>query len=285
MGLVKKLGKAIVPFALAGSMFLGGCSDSQPPQPPQPQRLEQRISQEVAQPNGQPDKYAVIINGTDEWRFVADVSLVYQVLLENGFKKSDIYILDQDGKEGFLYPVDDIAHKRSIETIFNHLQKKIDDQDMLVVHISDHGVRTRIKPENSTSGEYQEVTEVVLPYGNVSEIDFDRYLSKINPKFGLITTDICYGGGLVNKLGKGNYVGVAQTTDKDLGYLDLRDSFGGFFYQAFRNSAESDKDRNGRVTLDEAFDYAKQRHSWTKEGKVNPQMVSDMNVKNLSIQN
>ncbi|MBI4739225.1 hypothetical protein HY772_06750 [Candidatus Woesearchaeota archaeon] len=280
MSIRNYVGRGLATLALAGSLFLGGCPD---PQPPQPQRLEQRISQEVAQPNGQPDKYAILINGTDERRFVMEISLIYQVLLENGFKREDIYVFDQDGKEEFLYPVDDIAHRKSLETIFNHLQKKIDGEDILIVHVSDHGVRTRIKAEGSGSGETQEVTEVVLPYGNVSEIDFERYLSGINPKFGIFSTEVCYGGGLANRLGYGRFVGIAQTTATELGQSIEGNIFGGFFYQAFRNSAESDKNKDGRVTIDEAFDYAKNRHSWSRTGKVNPQLVSDMDVKSLSI--
>src|SRR3989344_6367821 len=94
-------------LAFAGVLFLG-CSESQNPQipqplqPPQPQRLEQRISQEIAEPNGKPDKYGVIISGSDEPRFLIETSLIDQIFLENGFKKENIYILDKNGEEGFL---------------------------------------------------------------------------------------------------------------------------------------------------------------------------------------
>src|SRR3989344_4547902 len=93
------------------TLFLYGCSDRQQA------GLEQRISQEAAQPNGKPDKYAVLINGADEKRFVAEITNTYTILLENGFPKENIYVLVQD-RRNYSSPVDDVANKKNIETIF-----------------------------------------------------------------------------------------------------------------------------------------------------------------------
>ncbi len=274
----------IAMLILGASFYFSGCPKSQPQiREPVPQKLEQRIAHENAQPNGKSDKYAVLINGSDEWRFRMDTCLIYQILLENGFQKENIYILDEEGKEDFLYPADDIAGRKIIEALFAYLAKKVDENDTFVVHISDHGTRNEIPLENSNSNEIQEVTEIVLPYGNINELDLERYLSKIKPKWGLVTTDICYGGALATRVGKGKYVGIAQTTAKDLGYERMRDSFGGFFYQAFRKTGEADENGDGSVTLNEAFDYAKEKHSWSKLRIVIPQLFSDIDVKSLTI--
>jgi len=281
MGIRKRFNKDLAAIALVAGLSSWGCETQDvlqrlPSELYRPHKLGIRIIGEPAKPNNRPDKYAVLINGSDESRFVAEISLIYQVLLENGFRRENVYILDQRGSEDFLYPADDIASRKNLESVFLHLSKKVDSEDLLVVHISDHGVRNKTE-------DGQEITEIYLPSGNVSEIDLEGYLSNIKPKYGIITTEICYGGGLALRLGKGRYIGISQTTDKDLGYSSLRDSFGGFFYQAFRNHAMSDRNGDDLVTIDEAFAYAKENHSWSKRRIVHPQLVSELDVKDISI--
>ena len=246
-----------------------------------PKELEDRIFKEIAERNDQADKYAVLINGSNENLYLADISLVYQILLENQFKKENIYILDESGTEEFSYPADGIATKENIENLFSYLSEKIDEQDSLVVHISDHGIRTMVTSPKPPF--FEMITEVSLPVENISEVDLEKYLSEIKPKFGLITTDICYGGGIAYRLGKGNYVGISSTTADMPSYSGLKNSFGGFFYLAFRDSANSDFNKDGRVTLNEAFDYAKSRHYSTLIRIVSPQLFSEMDVTDISI--
>lgn len=249
---------------------------------PYPMQLEERLSKEDGRPNGKPDKFAVIINGSDEWRFVIDIGLVYQIFLENGFKKKNIYILDQDGIEEHLYPADDIAHKGSMDLLFAYLARKVEPIDLLVVHVSDHGLRKTVESKYAPGNE-QEVTTIRTPFENVSESDFGQYLSGIHPCWGLVTVDMCYSEGLLNGLDKNVYVGASQTADTAKGYSSIRDGWGGFFYQAHRKTA-ADLDSNGVVTLDEAFSYAKQKHPWSRKGKVHPRMVSTRDWTVLSLQ-
>jgi len=57
MNIENYVGRGLGTLALAGSLFLSGCKDSQSPKP---QRPEQKISQEVAQKNEQTDRYKII---------------------------------------------------------------------------------------------------------------------------------------------------------------------------------------------------------------------------------
>ncbi|MBI1972622.1 caspase family protein, partial [Candidatus Woesearchaeota archaeon] len=289
------VGRGLAALTLAGSLFFSGCSDYIS----QPRRLEQRISQEVAQQNGNPDKYALLITGHDEKRFIHDLGQIYDTLIQSGFKKDDIYVLGSKavsyrGKPHEIpYPVDDIATRRTIETVFSHLEKKIDEQDLLVVHISSHGDKITAKDENANSVEtYQKVTRVTMPWeddvileseGNVTELELKSYLSKLRPQVAIVTTDVCYGGGIAERVGKNRVIGISASGKNETAHSGVGDSFCGFFYQAFRDSQESDANRDGRVTLDEAFDYAKSRHSWTKNGEDNPHLISDLDVSNVTI--
>ncbi len=295
MSIRNYVGRGLATLALAGGLLFSGCSDNLS----QPRRLEQRIGQEVAQQNGKHDKYALLITGFDEKRFIHDLGSIYDVLLESGFRKEDIYILGSDkvsyrGKPHIIpYPVDDIATRRTIETVFSHLEKKIDEHDLLVVHISSHGDKIVAKEENVNSPEnYQKVTRAIMPWeddvileneGNVTELELERYLSKLRPKLGIVTTDVCYGGGIAERVGKNRFVGISASGKDETAHSEVGNSFSGFFYQAFINSEESDANRNGSVTLDEAFDYAKGRHSWTKSGEDTPLLISDLDASKVTI--
>ncbi len=157
----------------------------------------------------------------------------------------------------------------------------MDKEDILVVYIGDHGKRTGVRDRNT--GEYKRITEVVLPYGSMCGMELEECLAGINPKFGVIVADICYGGGIAKRLGKGEYIGVSPTTNEGLAYATERDCFGVFFFQAFRNSRESDSNKDGKVTIAEAFDYAKNKHAWAKNGRVQPQLFFEFDITNLSI--
>ena len=295
MSIRSYFGRGLATLALAGSLFFSGCSDH----PSQPRKLEQRIKQEVTQQNGRHDKYALLITSFDEKRFIHDLENIYGVLLESGFEKENIYVLGSDkisyrGKPHKIsYPIDDIATRKTIETVFSHLEKKVDEQDLLVVHISGHGDKIVAKDENTNSLEtYQRVTRVIMPWeddvilekeGNVTELEFEKYLSKLKPKFGIVTTDVCYGGGIAERVGKNRFVGISASGKDETAHSEVGNSFSGFFYQAFRNVRESDTNEDGRVTLNEAFDYAKSRHSWTKSGEDTPLLISDLDASKVTI--
>ena len=62
--------------------------------PPAPSQKLLRKAYKDKRPSGQAVQYAILINGAAENRFFADLSVAYQVLLESGFLRENIYILD-----------------------------------------------------------------------------------------------------------------------------------------------------------------------------------------------
>lgn len=264
MGLVKKLGKAIVPFALAGSMFLGGCDS----QPPQPQRLEQRISQEVAQPNGQPDKYGVILNGANDEDTMPDIILAYQIMLENNFSPENIYILSNNSAkyERHIYPKTDIFSKQSLEMLIDHLGKKVDSKDFLVMYLINHG--------EQTTKDGEETVKTDIPGGDIFAEDIRGYLESIHPQTGLAVFNTCYAGGFSRLAGNGDYIAISSSDYDHTSKKGFGKNFGGLFFLAYREKGESDSNKDGKISVQEAFEYAKTQ---MKRPKDNPQLVSERN--------
>lgn len=295
MGIRNYVEEGLATLALAGSLLFSGCSDRLS----QPRKLEERIGQEIAQQNGKHDKYALLITSFDEKRFIHELESIYDVLLKSGFRKEDIYILGPDkvsyrGKPHEIScPIDDIATRKTIETVFSHLEKKIDEHDLLVVHISGHGDKIVAKVENVNSPEtYQKITRVVMLWeddvileneGNVTELEFERYLSKLRLKFGIVTSDLCFGGEIAERVGKNRIIGISASKKDEESHSLVGDSFGGYFYQAFINPRGSDGNKGGSVTVDEAFDYAKSKHSWTRSGEDTPLLISDIDASKVTI--
>jgi hypothetical protein len=265
-------------------------------------RLQKEKSLGKAVQNNKKDKHAVLITGYNEPRFQNDISQIYLILLNNGFKTDNIYILDELGTEKTLYPSDGVATKKSLEKLFSHLEKKVDNKDLFVVHISGHGGReliikkdlkqidsitlaNRYKDFVSRSLDWNDplkvfenlfpehsefVTKIGVEGSDVelffkgkqpyidcpTDKDFERYISNIKPKIGIITNTLCYGGAVAQRLGKDNYIAISNSKENEVSYLIEGHSFGLYFYKSFlTDSVDTNKDK--RVTINEAFETAK----------------------------
>jgi len=252
-----------------------------------PIKLEQRISEEIAKPNGKPDKYGVIISGSSEERHKENSSLAYQILLENGFQRENVYLLDNKGNKTSLYPVDDISSKEAVKKLFSHLEKKVDSEDLLFVYTTGHGDNT---------------FKLALPGENLSEKEMEEYLSNIHPKTGILIFDQCSGGNFAKRTGKGRYIGIsASEGDKNSksntfpqeffrsynnksdinndGKVSVEEAFNHAksFFRSCRNN-KSDVNNDGKVSVEEAFNHAVSNDSYTKRGEQKPQIYSGVDA-------
>lgn len=227
--------------------------------------LKNRINQEKAVKNYQPDKYAVLIRGDYEERFVADMSLAYQVLLENGFKPDHIYVLAdvKKKKEAYFHPIDDIATKENLEIVKNHLSSIVDEEDLLVVCLVDHGNRAMIM-NPVDPGKRLMASTFNLRGEDLNEVELELYLSKIQPKIGILLFEFCFSGGFAERLGKERYVAIACTRSKVEGYSRAGNSFVGNIFKALswrrRGEVDIDINKDGKANLQEAVNYAKKQH-------------------------
>lgn len=272
MNIRNYVGRGLTTLALAGSLFFNGCSDPELPSNPSNQNLEQRISQEISEPNGKPDKYGVIISGHTGSRHKENVSLAYQILLESDFQRENIYILDYKGDKTAFYPVDDNASKRNIENLFCHLEGKIDSQDLLFVYFTDHGGRIT-KTENINGKDTSiELSYLSIPGDNLLETEMADYLSQIYPKAGILFFDQCYSGGFAERVGKENYIGIsASEADKS----SRSNTFPQSFFTSYRDD-ESDTNNDGKVSTMEAFNYAVKKDVFSQNNEQKPQIFSEI---------
>lgn len=175
--------------------------------------LQNRINQEKAVKNHQPDKYAALVRGSSEERFVADTSLAYQTLLENGFKPENIYILavTKKRKEIYFHPIDDIATRDNLEILMNYLYNIVDEEDLLFIYLVDHGGRVEISNPNHST---EKILVSVFGLGSemIDEFELASYLFKMHPKKGILLFSSCSSGGFAERLGGAQYTAIASTT-------------------------------------------------------------------------
>lgn len=267
MSIRNYVGRGLATLALAGSLFLSGCGDF-----PKPVNLERRLSQEVATQNHTEDKYAVIISGNTDYRHKENLSLAYQVLLENGFQKENVYILDDEGDKTAFYPVDDIASKEAIKMLFGHLAKRVDSKDLLFVYTTGHGGRTSIDKEINGETKRIKVFGIAIPGEDLLETEMAEYLSDVHPRAGVLVYDQCYSGGFAERTGRGNYIGISASEADELSHSN---TFPQTFFGAWRNKS-ADKNNDGRLSIREIFDYTVQNDEKTKDGSQKPQFFSDL---------
>ena len=95
-------------------------------------------------PDGVISRYAVMINGGSETRFWTDVEVGYDMLTDGyGFSANDIYLLNHNGTDptggnpdGMI---DYSATYTNLQTVFNELASRVDEDDEVFIWITDHG--------------------------------------------------------------------------------------------------------------------------------------------------
>lgn len=250
--------------------------------PNSPSKLKKRIESESALQNDLPDKYGLLVMGDWEKRHIANFSIAYQVLLENGFSPENIYILTKVGGKGtFYHPVDDIATRESLEMILAHLANKIDENDTFFFYLNDHGSR-----ETVIEGTYpQEVSTFYLNDEPITEIELEEHLSKIHLGKGIAIFGFCYSGGFAERIGKGRWTAISSSGAREISKSRENSSFGGYFMKGLRRKDMGEKDTNkdGLLSVLEAFEYAYQKTHYTNKGYQTPVLASEVDPSQVTL--
>jgi hypothetical protein len=228
--------------------------------------------------------YAVLISGgANAWnnwpRYYGDIQFMYKTLVDYGYQDDHIYVLMSDGTDPGLdmhtqtdpKPNEDpvipelyessnpdldgdgnndvgySATKANIATVFNTLQPILGTGDHLFIFTTDHG-----GPENTP----QVGTNVVENLWNedITDDAFAVELAKIPTTVPImITMEQCFSGGFVDDVipsvplpsGQERVIATAANA-----YEFSYDDKGG-------TAVDADADNDGKVSLKEAFDYAK----------------------------
>lgn len=244
--------------------------------------------------------YAIILSGgvnkmSNYERYWNDCSFIYQTLVNKyGVPKENIFPIMSDGTNpaedmrrtvgGFKsQPLDldndgvaDIklaATKANIQSTLNTLRTKLKDDDHLFFYVIDHGGTTDYNTDsyiclwgNERLYDYQ-LAEMLTP--------FTQQNVNVNVVLGQ-----CFSGGFNDNLTKVGCVVASASTGSESSWACSDIPYDEFVYQwtcaingANHRGAKvySDTDNNGRITMEEAFIYAKNHDRRSEE---HPQYVS-----------
>jgi hypothetical protein len=289
---------------LTALVLAGGLYSESNSQEFSPTRLEQRIEKEEAVKNQQPDRYAVLVRGDDEDRHIANISLAYQVLIEQGFKKENIYILGGYGTQLYYHPSDGEATRDNLETILTHLSKKVDKKDLFLLYLSAHGYAEEPVKEERGLKERKEEAENISAFcliknqedrkkssgigresqvEGINEKEFQGLVSQINAGGIIYVFDFCNDGGFAKRFGKDNSIAISSTSADSDSHCRENESFSGSFFQAFRKGSGADKNQDRMTSITEAYNYAKETHFTVRSGLDSPQLVSEIETEIVTL--
>lgn len=230
-------------FIAISLIFFTGCSAFQLKSshfiPAQPNEILIRLKQPKSG-----NHIALLVGANSEERHRNNISLAYQILIEQGYDRKDIFILDSEGGNPAIYPITDSLTKRTLHIMSEWLSENLSKSDTFFLYVTGHGEKNFL-PLNK--GE------------KISKQTFMSYFVTLNVKSGIIFFDQCYWGAPNIE---STYVFISATSD-------FKTSFGtGFprlFWQSFRRL-------QGNVSVLEAFEFAKENDSGYLHGHQNPEL-------------
>lgn len=244
--------------------------------------------------------YAIILSGgtnknSNHRRYWNDCSFIYKTLRNKyGLPKNNIYLLMSDGNNPaedmnyydsisnqLIYLSQDLdldgdgtndielaATKQNLYSTFSNIQNKIKKDDTLLLFVTDHGM---------LSGQNSEIC--LWNYENINSSELSALISPILNKQANVSAVFgqCFSGGFIQDLEKIGCVAVSACDKNESSYSFDNDSYDVFLYYWIcaingydkdGNSVNADKDKNGRISMREAFDYAHE---------MNNQYISNLN--------
>lgn len=189
--------------------------------PNPPYRLDKRLREIKLLPK-QPHHYAVLIAGNSEDRHRNNLSMSYQVLLEQGYNREDVFIFDSEGGDTPLFPITDQTTERTIQMLFLWLSDHVTENDSLFIYMTGHGTKTTSIRQSA----------YVLNNGQILEKQtFIEMLETINPKVGIVFADFCYWGSITGHKRLNEYIFITATDDDHVSYGT---TFARAFWKSFR---------------------------------------------------
>ncbi|MFA5887712.1 MAG: C13 family peptidase [Candidatus Nanoarchaeia archaeon] len=221
-----------------------------------------------------PEKYAVLISGQTEERHALNMTLVYNFLLDNGYEKNNIQVLDGKGSDRlYCYPVDAAATVDNVRAAFESLESKLDKDDSLFVYVSDHGGQTYTPKGDALS------TISTNDGSTLDQRTFEGFVNDLNYGLGVFIFDQCYSGGFAEETGHGNNVSIASASADESAYSGgIHNSFTAYFIKAYIFSQFSDGNLDGNVSITEAFEYADSNNPYTVQDLQQPIIRTELDA-------
>ena len=220
-------------------------------------------------------KYAVLISGgvdaaNNYSRYLNDISEIHSALKNKySYSESDIYVLYADG--GGPSWVDHSALKSNVQTVFNQLRTKMNSNDELFVYVTNHGGQ-RVSGTNQAK-------IWLWNYESIADWEFANLVNPIPADKKYFVFEQCYSGGMIDDLAGTDKVIATAAHWSEVSYAcDGSGDYGvcpSYNYDEFvlhwtaavygrspsGSYVNADSDGNGKVEMDEAFNYARSRDS------------------------
>lgn len=222
--------------------------------------------------------YAVIISGgmnakMNYQRYWNDCAAIYSTLINvYRYPKDHIYVLMSDGTDpgadmhlnsgSYMSSNPDLdgdhvadvqysATKANISTVFNELSNKLTNKDNLFIFTTDHG------GQDSGQSVYFCLWNDVM-----RDTEFANELNKVNARRINICMGQCNSGGFIDDLqGENRVIATACAYDESSYAMEnlKYDEFVYYWISAVRDIVDADITDDGKVSMSEAFNYAKKR--------------------------
>jgi hypothetical protein len=237
-----------------------------------PVPLEPKLSALATEGN----RYAVLFSGSSNNRHVNDLEFLYRTLVNvYDYSEDNIYVLNYDGTINFSglkrfgnWPGDNTPYRMNVraagtrselENVFDDLKTRLNENDSLLVHTSNHG-------------DHDGTESLLITYSapDYPASDFAAKLAQF-PKLNrlIVMMEQCHSGGFNSPILSNS---PAASTTVASACKELESSIGGADFNPFARdwiaamngadpygaslSFDPDVDGNGGVTVHEAFSYA-----------------------------
>jgi len=223
--------------------YLRASHGSYPDQIPN-QRLEERLSGSELVQDEKRKKYGILLAGHagyGKWRMDSHIALAYQTLLQEGFDKDNIFVLDSNGYQYHnRYPIDGKATKDNLQKILSKISRGIGKNDLFFLFTTSHG------------GVKDNKSYLCLLNEQLSSRELERYLMGIRPKNGVLVFNACHSGSFARGLGRGPFIAISATSETGIA---VGSAVPNAFFGAFKHPYKADRNNDGEVSVKEAFDY------------------------------
>jgi len=254
-----KIKKGLKSLALASSLFLATNTMACAPIIKK-FRIGNQDYKEVIEPE---KKYAILMLGSYSKYSLFDEYLdkkafeVYQDLKDLGFTDENIeFFANEDSEKLHNKRVDHVLTDDTFERSCEKLSKKITEDDMLFVIYIGHGNRKTVNGGMKKKKKYY-LTDWYLDREKIEE-----ELKDMDYAYSINVFDCCYSGGFAELLGKDNNVSIS-TSKKNEKSIIFQD-FVLYMMDGLKGEEEADKNKDGKVSLDEAVDYAGKKDGLSK---------------------
>ncbi len=207
-------------------------------------------------------KYAILVSCKSEIRHVNVMLIAYQFVQKRGYLPENTYILDDfkfTKRFEMPYPVDGRPTTNALNLIFRRIEKEARPGDTIFFFVTGHGTIMKNLQKKPT----------FLPIEPTYLLENDLFqMVKDIPSNFIFVFNQCYGGGFAQKMSnlKANHIAISVSRREEESYINY---FPHLFFQAFlRNDADNDK--NGKIDVKEAFDFAVRHDPPTQAGKQTP---------------